>query len=267
MPVSLTWPPKRGATLPDSMTRRRSIACGARGTVRAALVACAISSAGLGAGAFPALASTAGGATADASGTGASNTGGRTDTRRLHMTVSLRSRDPAALAREVQAVSTPSSPDYRRYLTPRTFGARYGARQSTIDTVTRALRARGLHPGHASTGGLSIPLTVPASALPSASAAVESAARALVVGALPRAARSSVEAVIAFGRSSAARPLALRDPTRRAGPLRAPRRPPAPSHARPPRPPRQRSTRTPSRRSRAPTVSARSTRPATRGRA
>jgi hypothetical protein len=133
----------------------------------------------------------------------------------VHVTVTLRPRDPAALARAVRAVSTPGSPGYRRYLSPSGFAARFGARRSTIGAVTRALRARGLHPGWPSAGGLSIPLSVPASALPRASAAVGGAARTLVMDALPRSARPSVEAVIAFGRDSAARPLALRDPTRR----------------------------------------------------
>ncbi len=172
------------------MARRRSIGRGAGGAVCAAVAVCALS----------VIASPIAAAS----------------TPRIHLTVTLRPRDPVALAREVRAVSTPGTPGYRRYLSPRAFGARYGAGPSTITTVTHALRLRGLDPGHPSAGGLSIPLTVPASALPPDG---PGAARSLVTGALPRSARGSVQAVIAFGRSSAARPLALRDPVRRSTPL------------------------------------------------
>jgi Pro-kumamolisin, activation domain/Putative Ig domain len=175
------------------MTRRRSIGRGARGAVRAAVMACALSAA-----ASPI-------ATAS--------------TRRIHLTVTLRPRDPAALAREVRAVSTPGTADYHRYLSPQAFGARYGAGAATILSVTRALRSHGLRPGRPSTGRLSIPLTVRASALPHGDAAAAGAARSLVTRALPRSVRGSVQAVIAFARSSAARPLALRDPIRRSAPL------------------------------------------------
>jgi hypothetical protein len=174
------------------MARRRSIRRGAWGAVRAAVTSCALAAA-----VCP---------VASAS------------TRTIHLTVALHPRDPAALAREVHAVSTPGAPAYHRYLSPRAFGARYGAGPTTIATVTRALRARGLDPGQPSADGLSIPLSVPASALP-AGGPDAAAVRSLVTGALPRSARASVQAVIAFGRSSAARPLALRDPIHRSEPL------------------------------------------------
>lgn len=209
------------------MASPSSIGRGAR-AARAAIVACAVSTAGLltptdaaaagpltptrAAAAAPLIPTRAAAAspTSPASGSG---TG-------VHVTVTLRPRDPAALAREVQAVSTPGSTEYRRYLSPRAFGARYGARRSTIVALTRALRARGLRPGHASSGGLSIPLNVPATTLPRPSSAVGDDARALVLDALPRSARASVEAVITFDRASTARPLALRDPARREPPGR-----------------------------------------------
>ncbi|HLI60284.1 MAG TPA: S53 family peptidase [Solirubrobacteraceae bacterium] len=180
------------------MAAQSSIGRGARRAVHAAIVACSVSASGL------VLASTA-----------VASAPSAPVAQRAHITVTLRPRDPAALAREVRAVSTPGSPSYRHYLAPRAFGARYGARPATIASVTRALRAHGLAPGPASAGGLSIPLTVPAAALAHAGAAVGDTTRALVLGALPRSTRASVEAVIAFGRRSAARPLALRDPTHR----------------------------------------------------
>lgn len=183
------------------MTRRRSIGRGARGAGRAAITACAVAVMLT----LPAIA--------------AGHAPPSRVQRRVHVTVTLRPRDPAALARAARAVSTPGSPQYRRYLSPRGFGKRFGPRAGTIRTVRDALRARGLNPGRPSAGGLSIPLSIPASALPAARRAVPSVTRALVLGALPRAARAAVQTVIAFGRTSAARPLALRDPARRSGPL------------------------------------------------
>ena len=175
------------------MTRRRSIRRGAWGAARAAVVVCSLSAA-----LDP---------TASAS------------PPRVHLTVTLRPRNPAALAREVRAVSTPGSREYHRYLSPRAFGARYGSRRSTISAVRAALQARDLDPGRPSAGGLSIPLSVPSSEIPSTGASAADAARSVVIGALPRSARAAVQTVIAFGRSSAARPLALRDPVRRSQPL------------------------------------------------
>jgi hypothetical protein len=175
------------------MTRRRSIGRGAVGAVCAAFAVCTLSII-----VSPIAAAS---------------------TRRIHLTITLRPRDPVALARAARAVSTPGTPAYRRYLSPRAFGARYGAEAATITTVTRALQARGLDPGRPSAGGLSIPLTVPASALPAAGTDAAGAARSLVTRAVPRSARGSVQTVIAFGRSSAARPLALRDPVHRSEPL------------------------------------------------
>jgi hypothetical protein len=126
-----------------------------------------------------------------------------------HVTVALRPRDPAALARYADAVSTPGSAAYGRYLTARQFGARFGASAARIDAVTAALRSRGLDAGHASAGGLSIPLSATASQLRAAGGASSAVARAL-----SRADRAAVQSVIAFGRSAAPQPLAVR-PSRR----------------------------------------------------
>ncbi len=41
----------------------------------------------------------------------------------LPLTVTLKPRDPAALAAEVQAVSDPGSPEYHHFLTPAQFDA------------------------------------------------------------------------------------------------------------------------------------------------
>ncbi len=86
-------------------------------------------------------------------------------TRRLHVTVTLRPRDPAALSAYAQAVSTPGSALYRAYLTPRQFASRFGPTAGQVAAVRRALALRGLHPGQISPGGLSIPLHATASQL------------------------------------------------------------------------------------------------------
>jgi subtilase family serine protease len=84
---------------------------------------------------------------------------------RLHVTVTLRSRDPAALAAYAQAVSTPGSPAYLHYLTPGQFARRFGPTARQIVAVRRALVAHGLHPGPTAAGGLSIPVQATAGAV------------------------------------------------------------------------------------------------------
>ena len=78
-------------------------------------------------------------------------------TSQLSFDVALAPRDPQALAAFVTAVSTPGSPQYRKFLAPKQFGPRFGATPTTIASVTAALRSRGLSVGAASSNGLSIP--------------------------------------------------------------------------------------------------------------
>ena len=66
---------------------------------------------------------------------------------RLELDIALRPRDPAALASFATAVSTPGSPEYRRYLRPGAFGARFGATVATVRSTTSALRRLGLRVG------------------------------------------------------------------------------------------------------------------------
>jgi subtilase family serine protease len=84
---------------------------------------------------------------------------------RLHVTVTLRPRDPAALAAYARAVATRGSPDYRRYLTPAQFARHFGATPAQVSAVRSSLRVRGLHPGAVSAGRLSIPIVAGAGAL------------------------------------------------------------------------------------------------------
>ena len=60
----------------------------------------------------------------------------------LPLDVTLKPRDPAALAAEVQAVSDPGSPDYRHFLTPTQFAPAFGPTPATIAQVTAAAAAR-----------------------------------------------------------------------------------------------------------------------------
>jgi subtilase family serine protease len=84
---------------------------------------------------------------------------------RMHVTLALRLRDPAALAAFATDVSTPGSAVYRRYLTVAAFARRFGATRAEIDAVESALRARGIAPGAVSANGLSIPVTATAATL------------------------------------------------------------------------------------------------------
>jgi hypothetical protein len=77
----------------------------------------------------------------------------------LPLQVTLQPRDPAALAAAVQAVSDPTSPQYRHFLTPGEFALEYGPTAATISQVTDALEAKGLTVGNVSATGLSLPVS------------------------------------------------------------------------------------------------------------
>ncbi|MHB8220873.1 MAG: Ig-like domain-containing protein, partial [Acidimicrobiales bacterium] len=68
--------------------------------------------------------------------------------------VVLRPRDPGALTRFVAAVSTPSSPSYRRYLTRGAFARRFGPTTSAVTAVRAVLAASGLRVDPISPDGL-----------------------------------------------------------------------------------------------------------------
>jgi subtilase family serine protease len=96
---------------------------------------------------------------------GATILGGLPTNTRMHVTVSLNARDPAALADYAQAVSTVGSSLYRHYLTPRQFAQRFGAGAAQLRAVQSSLRAHGLTPGPASANALSIPVSATAGQL------------------------------------------------------------------------------------------------------
>jgi hypothetical protein len=86
----------------------------------------------------------------------------------LHLEVGLTGRDPAGLDREVTAVSTPGSPQYRHYLTSAQYAAAYGPSPSEVWQVTTALRAEGLTVGTPSAGSNLLPVSGRAATVSSA---------------------------------------------------------------------------------------------------
>ncbi len=140
--------------------------------------------------------------------------------QRLHVTVTLRPRDPSALAAYAREVSTPGSPHYRDYLTPRQFARRFGPTAARVRSVERALRAQGLHPGPVSAGGLSIPVTAAASQLERAFAVsltrltLPGRRTGIAAGSRPAVAAvaaPAIQAVVGLDTTSAPRPLLVRD--------------------------------------------------------
>ena len=140
--------------------------------------------------------------------------------RPLRITVALKPRDPAALARFAQAVSEPSSPDYGRFLTPAQFARRFAPPRASVTAVDAALRARGLTPGRLSANGLSIPLRASAGAVERAFATTLADVRLprggeavlnTVAPAIDATARADVQAVI--GLDSLGAPFSNRIPT------------------------------------------------------
>ena len=138
---------------------------------------------------------------------------------RLHVAVTLTPRDPAALAAYARAVSTPGSAEYRRYLTPSEFGRRFGATPAQVAVVRAALRARGLAPGPASAGRLSIPVVATAAAVEHAFAVSLSrlslpgrraAITASAAPAFPARAARAVQGVVGLDTTAAPQPLLVR---------------------------------------------------------
>jgi hypothetical protein len=93
---------------------------------------------------------------------GARDLGAVAPTARLQATVALRPRRPRALAAYAQAVSDPSSPDYRRYLSVDQFRRRFAPSPSSVRAVRSQLRARGLTVTATSANGLSVDVSASA---------------------------------------------------------------------------------------------------------
>lgn len=65
-------------------------------------------------------------------------------TKQLHLAIGLSLRDPAGLDDYLAQVYDPASPDYRHYLTPETFAARFGPTESDYAAVKDFARTNGL---------------------------------------------------------------------------------------------------------------------------
>jgi hypothetical protein len=76
--------------------------------------------------------------------------------RRLALTVVLKPRDPAGLATFAAAVTNPSSPSYRHFLSVGEFAARFGAGGTSVRMLRESLHRDGLQTGALARNGLSI---------------------------------------------------------------------------------------------------------------
>jgi hypothetical protein len=90
------------------------------------------------------------------------------DAQHVRFDVVLAGQDPAGLASEVAAVSTPSSPDYRHYLTSAQFAAAYGPSAAQVQEVSRQLRGLGLTVGTPLAGSALVPVSGAASVVSAA---------------------------------------------------------------------------------------------------
>ena len=91
--------------------------------------------------------------------------GGLATGTQLPVTVTLKPRDPAALAAYAAGVSTPGSPIYHHYLSVSAFRDRFGPTAQDIAAVQSSLVASGLRPGPVSANGLAIPVSATAGEL------------------------------------------------------------------------------------------------------
>ncbi len=78
--------------------------------------------------------------------------------KQLQLTIALRSQDPSGLSGFAEAVSTPSSPLFRQYLSAGEFAQRFGATPAQIALVRSQLSAQGLVVGQPAANDLSLPI-------------------------------------------------------------------------------------------------------------
>ncbi|HWD69689.1 MAG TPA: protease pro-enzyme activation domain-containing protein [Solirubrobacteraceae bacterium] len=74
----------------------------------------------------------------------------------MQITVALSPRNPTALRDYADGVGNPTSPDYRRYLTPIQFRDRFAPRRQALIRVEAELRRHGLEPGALTRNGLAV---------------------------------------------------------------------------------------------------------------
>ena len=83
----------------------------------------------------------------------------------VHVDVTLKLPDPAAVTAFITSLSDRSSPNFQHFLRPGQFGQLFGPPLSEVAAVDVVLRSDGLRPGHVSSNRLSIPVTAPASVI------------------------------------------------------------------------------------------------------
>jgi subtilase family serine protease len=165
---------------------------------------------------------------------GAAIVGSAVPTHRMRLTIGMAPRDPLGLKAFSQAVATPGSPQYGRFVTVRQFAERFGATDAALARVRGALRADGLTVLKTGADHLSILVSGPARAIERAFAThlarVRDARRrgAIIDTApptLPGAFGRDVEAVLGLDGLAAPRPAELTDhsPARRGRPAAAAR--------------------------------------------
>ncbi|HEV3054992.1 MAG TPA: protease pro-enzyme activation domain-containing protein [Solirubrobacteraceae bacterium] len=143
---------------------------------------------------------------------------------KLQITIALAPRDPAALQQFATAVSTPSSPEYRNYITPAQFASRFGPTAAQIAAVQNNLRSHGLTPGTLTANHLSLKVTATAGAIESAMSttldkiALPGGVTTIVNRLAPRldaGIAPLVQAVVGLDGAAALRPLLVRRTARR----------------------------------------------------
>ena len=148
---------------------------------------------------------------------------------RLHLTVALKPRDPAALAAYANAVSTPGSRLYHHYLGARAFGRRFGASGVQLRAVRAAFARQGLTLGRTANGRLSIPLVADVGTIDRGldvqlrrvpGPGGHSVVTATRAPALAAGAAAGVQSIVGLESSAAPRPLTQRTPVN--GPLTQP---------------------------------------------
>ncbi|MGA2530665.1 MAG: IPT/TIG domain-containing protein [Acidimicrobiales bacterium] len=83
----------------------------------------------------------------------------------VHLDVTLKLPDPAAVTSFITALSQRGSPEFDHFLLPGQFGQLFGPSLSEVSRVEALLGAAGLHPGPVTSDRLFIPVTAPASAV------------------------------------------------------------------------------------------------------
>jgi subtilase family serine protease len=138
--------------LPSTYLMARGLRMGPRGVRRWPLAAAAAAALIAATGTAPALAARSSRAFA------AHSTGALPSSQRMRVTIVLKARDTAGLARYAREVSTPGSSIYHDYLTPAEFAARFGASAAVVRAVQASMRAHGVIAGPPSANRLAIPV-------------------------------------------------------------------------------------------------------------